>query len=276
MPRYAYTGKTALVTGASSGIGRVFAHRLAGRGVGRLILVARGLDTLRQVEAEIRRTSPAEIAVIAADLSAPGADQELAARIQADVGQVDVLINNAGFATYGAVDRDLDVALAQQEIWLNCGTVVGLTAAFLAGMRSRGDGVVVNVASTAAFQPLPYMAVYGATKAFVLSFSEALWGENASTGVRILALCPGATQTAFFTRVGAEEASVGRRQSPEVVVDVALAAVDRGQPSVISGRFNALMAQSTRLATRRSVIKIARRTMRPRPEPIRKPDRLPQ
>jgi short-subunit dehydrogenase len=264
MLRYDYTGKTALVTGASSGIGREFAVQLASRGLGQLILVARREDVLKEVEAEIERISPVAIRVIAADLSIANADQELAARVAALGWHVDVLVNNAGFATYGAFDQKVDVALAQEEIRLNCAAMIGLTAAFLPAMQSRGDGVIINVASTAAFQPLPYMAVYGATKAFVLSFTEALWGENQTTGVRVLALSPGATQTAFFDRVGADEASVGRRQSPAAVAAVAFAAIDRGRASVISGRRNALMANAGRLATRQAVIKAAQRTMRPR------------
>jgi short-subunit dehydrogenase len=264
MPSYNYAGKTALVTGASSGIGREFALQLASRGVARLILVARRPGALKEVEAEIERISPVEIRVLAADLSIADADRELAARVAALGWSVDVLVNNAGFATYGAFDRTVDVELAQEEVRLNCAAVVGLTAEFLPAMQSRGDGVIVNVASTAAFQPLPYMAVYGATKAFVLSFTEALWGENRTTGVRVLALCPGATQTAFFDRVGAEEASVGQRQSPAAVAAVAFAAIDKGRPSVISGRRNALMANAGRLATRQAVVNTARRTMRPR------------
>jgi short-subunit dehydrogenase len=264
MTRYSYAGKTAFVTGASSGIGREFALGLARRGIGRLILVARRLDALKEVQAEIERVNRVEVSVIAADLSVADADLELARRVAALNWPVDVLVNNAGFATYGAFDQTVDVALAQEEIRLNCASVIGLTAAFLPAMQSRGDGVIVNVASTAAFQPLPYMAVYGATKAFVLSFTEALWGENQSTGVRVLALCPGATQTGFFDRVGADEASVGTRQTPATVVAVAFAAIDRGRPSVISGRLNALMANAGRLATRPVMIRTTRRAMRPR------------
>jgi short-subunit dehydrogenase len=264
--RYSYAGKTALVTGASSGIGREFALQLARRGIARLILVARRKEALDEVAVEVRRVALVEIRVLVADLSVPDADRELAAQVADLDWPVDVLINNAGFATYGPFDRTVDVALAQEEIRLNCAVVIGLTAAFLPAMQSRGDGVIVNVASTAAFQPLPHMAVYGATKAFALSFTEALWGENQETGVRVLALSPGATQTAFFDRVGADEASVGQRQTPEAVTATAFAAIDKGRPSVISGRRNALMANAARLATRRAVIRTARRTMRPRSE----------
>lgn len=269
MIKYSYTGKSALVTGASSGIGREFALQLARRGIGRLILVARRPDALKEVQAEIEGVGPVEVAVIAADLSVPDADLELARRVAALNWPVDVLVNNAGFASYGAFDAAIDLALAKEEVRLNCAAVIGLTAAFLPAMQSRGDGVIVNVASTAAFQPLPYMAVYGATKAFVLSFTEALWGENQATGVRVLALCPGATQTGFSDRVGADEASVGPSQSPEAVVAVAFAAIDRGRASVISGRLNALMANAGRLTTRQAVIKTARRTLRPKSERLR-------
>lgn len=124
---------------------------------------------------------------------------------------------------------------------------------------SSGIGRVfaAELAAPGALQPVPHMAVYGATKAFVLSFSEALWGENRRTGVRVLALCPGATDTAFFDRVGAQEAQVGRREPPEAVVARALRGVDRGQPTVISGTANRAMAASRRLLPRRQIIAVA-------------------
>lgn len=264
MNAYDYRGKTALVTGASSGIGRVFAAELAARGVARLILVARREGVLRQVGEDLAAKFGTQVDVIAADLAVPAACQRVADQVAATGAGVDVLVNNAGFATHGQLDSHADRAVLAEEVQLNCAALAGLTAMFLPPMRERGTGVVINVASTAAFQPLPHMAVYGATKAFVLSFSEALWGENRDSGVRVLALCPGATDTAFFDRVGAQEASVGRREPPEAVVARALHGVDRGQPTVISGTANWAMAASLRLLPRRQIIAVAERAMRPR------------
>jgi len=256
---YDYRGKTALVTGASSGIGKVFAERLAARGVGRLILVSRRESALRAVGDGI---AGAAVEVVAADLAVPGGYRTVLDALRERGVEVDVLVNSAGFGTHGRLE-DQDAAAVQEEVEVNCTALVGLTAALLPGMQQRRSGVIVNVGSTAGFQPLPFMAVYGATKAFVLSFSEALWGENRRSGVRVLALCPGATETSFFDRVGTEDASVGRRQDPGEVVDVALRSVDRGRPSVISGRWNAVLAGSTRLAPRRVVVITAGMTMRP-------------
>jgi len=256
MKRFDYSGTTALVTGASSGIGKIFAERLAARGVARLILVARREAALRTV-GESLGSLPVE--VIAQDLAIPGGYRNVVEAVGS--APVDVLVNNAGFATYGRLEVQDPMAI-QEEIQLNCSALVGLTAAFLPGMQARRRGVIVNVASTAGLQPLPYMSVYGATKAFVVSFSEALWGENRATGVRVLSLCPGATETPFFDRAG-QDASVGARQSPETVVDVAFRGVDRRRPTAISGARNAVLAHSARLAPRRVVIAGAMRATRP-------------
>ena len=146
---------------------------------------------------------------------------------------------------------------------LNVAALVDLTHRFLPAMLARGSGAIINVASTAAFQPIPYMAVYGATKAFVLSFSEALWAEYRSKGIRVLALCPGPTSTDFFNVVGTEDASLGAKETPEKVVRVALRALQRGAPSVISGRMNLLKANSVRLAPRALVASMGAQLMRP-------------
>jgi uncharacterized protein len=255
---YDYTDKTALVTGASSGIGKVFASRLAERGVGRLILVARREAALIEVG---ERLDGPHVEVVARDLAVPGSWRLVVDAVGAD--SVDVLVNNAGFATYGRLERQ-DPETVAEEVELNCATLVGLTRAFLPAMRSRRDGVIVNLSSTAGFQPLPYMSVYGATKAFVLSFSEALSAENRRTGVRVLALCPGATETAFFDRVGTSEASVGARQRPEQVVEVALRAVDHRRAVAVSGARNAILATASRLVPRRVAVTGAQVSVRPR------------
>ena len=147
-----------------------------------------------------------------------------------------MLVNNAGVGLHAKfVDQEPEPNAAQ--IQLNCGTLVDLTARYLPSMTQRGHGVVINVASTAAFQPTPGMAVYGATKAFVLSYTEALWQECKGTGVKVLALCPGATETEFFARTGEEFLSDGRQTSKQVV-DTALAALDKSSPTVVSGLRN--------------------------------------
>jgi short-subunit dehydrogenase len=200
--------------------------------------------------------------VLTADLSRPDAGQQLFAATQQLGLPIDMLINNAGFATYGSFDS-LDAERDQQEIMLNVAAVVDLTHRFLPAMLARRSGSIINVASTAAFQPIPYMAVYGASKAFVLSFSEALWGEYRSKGIRVLALCPGATSTNFFNAVGTEDAGLGAKETPEKVVQVALQALERGRPSVISGRRNFLMAHSVRFAPRGFVVRMGGRAMQP-------------
>ncbi len=173
-----------------------------------------------------------------------------------------MLINNAGFATYGPFG---DVSLAEQsaELALNVRAVVELSHVFLPSIVARRGGIL-QIASTAAFQPVPYMAVYGATKAFVLSFSEALWAEYRPRGVRVLAVCPGATDTPFFERVGAEEASLGKKAPPRDVVLAALRAFDKNRSHVVCGTGNYLTAQLSRVFPRETVARITAGLMRPR------------
>ncbi|WP_261571227.1 SDR family NAD(P)-dependent oxidoreductase [Frankia gtarii] len=256
-------GQTAVITGASTGIGAVFARELAARGAD-VVLVARSIDRLQVVAEEITARHPVRAEVVAVDLRDPGAVDVVAERVAAAGGRVDLLVNNAGFATHGDLVGADPVRLADQ-VRLNCVAVVALTARFLPAMVARGQGAVVNVASTAAFQPLPHMAVYGASKAFVLSFSEALWAEARPAGVRVLALCPGATETPFFDVVGTRDSVVGAVRTPEQVVAAALRALERGRPVAIDGRRNALLARGGRLLSRRMLVRIAERTMRPTP-----------
>ena len=181
-----------------------------------------------------------------------GIGPDLASKVS-DLGRtIDILVNNAGVGLHGQFVGQ-EAAANSAQIQLNCGTLVDLTACYLPAMTAAGHGVVINVASTAAFQPTPGMAVYGATKAFVLSFTEALWQECKGTGVRVLALCPGATETEFFTRTGEEFLTDGR-QTPKQVVDTALAALDKSNPTVISGWRNALLATGYRITPRRLMV----------------------
>lgn len=255
MHDFEFTGKTALVTGASMGIGAAFARELARRGA-RLVLVARSRDKLDALAAELGGAR-----VIAEDLARPGAARRVFDAVAAAGIDVDVLVNNAGFGIHGAFS---DVALTthREAIDLNVGALVELSHAFLP-MLERRQGGVIHVASTAAFQPVPYMAVYGASKAFVLSFSEALWAEYRKRGVRVLALCPGATDTPFFSRAG-ETAAVGKKADAGDVVRLALTAFRKNRPSVVHGTANWVTAQTSRLATRAMTARISERVMRPR------------
>ena len=248
MPAPTASLPTALVTGASGGIGAEFARRLAPDHD--VVIVARSADRLEQVRAELvaARASGSFTAVVA-DLSTPeGVETVLAA-----VGDrtIDVLVNNAGVGSHGAF-AESDPAAVQAQLHLNCSQVVALTRALLPGMVARRRGTVVNVASTAAFQPIPTMAVYGATKAFVLSFSEALHAEVRGSGVTVTALCPGATETGFFAATGSDFLTSGR-QTPEQVVTAALRAVRRRRAVVVSGLGNAIGAQAHRFLPRRLV-----------------------
>ena len=251
---------TALITGSSGGIGAEFAGQLAARGVN-LVLVARRAEKLAELrETLLARHPDIVVDVVAADLAAPGSGAELATKVDELGRRIDILVNNAGVGLHAKfTTQDADANAAQ--IQLNCGTLVDLTARFLPSMTEAGHGVVINVASTAGFQPTPGMAVYGATKAFVLSFTEALWQECKGTGVRVLALCPGATETEFFARTGEEFLTDGR-QTPKQVVDTALAALDKSTPTVVSGWRNAFLADGYRFAPRRLMVQISEQLLK--------------
>jgi short-subunit dehydrogenase len=198
---------------------------------------------------------------IVADLEDRAALERAGDEAQALLGRVDLLINNAGFGAHGPFET-IDPQRNLGQVRLNVEALVALTNRFAPAMLERGTGGIINVASTAAFQPVPYMAVYGATKAFVLSFSEALAEEFRGRGVRVLALCPGATRTNFFSVAG-EGAQVGRFRTSAQVVQTALRAYDRGAAYVIDGAANRVMAFSPRLAPRALVARIGGRLMKP-------------
>ncbi|MBV9837270.1 MAG: SDR family oxidoreductase [Solirubrobacterales bacterium] len=251
----------ALVTGASSGIGEAFARELAGRGAD-LVLAARSADKLQALAKELGGRCGVSVEVVVVDLSEPRAGTGLAAELSSRGLEIDVLINNAGFGLFGPLHETEPERIAE-EVQLNVAALTELTCALLPGMRARDRGAIVNVASTAAFQPVPYMSVYGATKAYVLSFTEALWAETRGTGVRVTALCPGATETAFF-EVASEHASIGRRMPADRVVKAAFRALERGRSTVIPGLGNRMLASTPRVATRQTVARLAERTMRPK------------
>lgn len=254
------SSNTALITGSSGGIGEEFAIQFAKRGVN-LVLVARRADKLGQLRDTLLARHPELVVdVVACDLAEPGSGAGLATKIR-DLGRsIDILVNNAGVGLHGKfVGQDADANAAQ--IQLNCGSLVDLTARFLPAMTDAGHGVVINVASTAGFQPTPGMAVYGATKAFVLSFTEALWQECKGTGVRVMTLCPGATETEFFARTGEEFLTDGR-QTPKQVVDTAMAGLDKSSPTIVSGLRNTVLASAYRFTPRKLMLQISEQIMK--------------
>ncbi|AZG47565.1 SDR family NAD(P)-dependent oxidoreductase [Gordonia insulae] len=257
-----YRQRTTLITGASGGIGAEFAKTLADKGSD-LILVARSEDKLEALAADLRSRHGIRAEVIAADLSVPGAGDGLVTEVGKRGLDVDILINNAGFGTHGDL-IDADPARIRDEVSLNVAVLTDLTTAYLKTMAAKQSGAIINVASTAGFQPVPHMAVYAATKAYVLSLSEALWWEGKQHGVKVLALCPGATDTEFFDIAGSDDAAVGSRRSTRQVVDTALDALEAGKPSVIDGAQNRISAIGSRFAPRRLVIAIAERAVRPK------------
>ena len=251
---------TTIITGASSGIGEVFARKLAARGRN-VLLVARSEEKLITLCNELGRSNSIRAQYVALDLSEP----ESPARLFEEAKQrglfVDLLINNAGFGSMGEF-QDLELARELNMIDLNIKALVELTYLFLKPMLERKQGAIINVASTAGFQPVPFMATYAATKAFVLSFSEALWEENRPHGIKVLALCPGVTDTNFFEAARGHKPPARVSQTPEEVVDVALRGLASGKSHVISGWTNYLMTQSERLAPRSLITRFAGRMMR--------------
>ncbi len=258
-----WRGARVLVTGASGGLGESFARALAANGSD-LVLAARSGDKLTSLAQQLHAEHGVDIAVLVTDLSAPGAGTKVYADASAD-GAIDVVVNNAGFAIHGDV-ADNNADELTQEVALNVATIVDLTRAALPDMLSRHRGAIINVGSTAAFQPLPGMAVYAATKSFVLSFSQALAAECKGTGVEVLAVCPGPVDTGFFDRAGIHDRTFGKAANPEDVVAAALASLGR-RAVVIPGARNRATAFGARVLPRRFITRIAARIVeRGRPQ----------
>jgi len=251
--------ETVLVTGASSGIGRELAKCFAAEGC-RLVLVARKRQALEALAEELRRAHQTHAEVLTADLAEPGTPARIFAHLEGRGTRVDVLVNNAGF---GARGRFAQLPLERQleMLQVNITALTHLTGLFLPGLLARRRGGVLNVASTAAFQPGPGMAVYFATKAYVLSFSEAIAEELAGTGVTVSTLCPGPTETNFMAVAGGRSSMLFRRaaMSAESVARIGHRAFRQGQCVAVAGLRNRVLAFSTRLAPRALVRKIARR-----------------
>lgn len=260
--------KTALVTGASLGIGATFAQALAKRKYN-LILVARSQEKLEQLAQQLETDHQITTEVITQDLTLPNASQTVFDTVTAKGIQVDLLVNNAGFGDYGLfAETSLNKQL--EMIQVNIAALTALTHLFLTPMRTRKEGGIINIASIAGFQPIPYMSVYAATKAFVLSFSEALWAENQDAGITVSCICPGPTETEFFKAANfptssATESAKNNNASPEEVVETALEGFEKKQATVITGGVvNQVIATLPRLLPREALVSVVGKQFRPK------------
>jgi short-subunit dehydrogenase len=254
----------ALITGASAGLGFEFARQLAARGHD-VILTARRRERMEKLAADLQAKHGIQALVLESDLMVPGAAAALVKELDARGIVPAVLINNAGFGPHGAA-LDVPVEKTTEMLNLNMVALTELTILIGGKMAARGSGGIVNVASTAAFQPSPYFAAYSATKSYVASFTQAFAREVAPRGVRVVTHCPGPTRTEFFDvadlKVGINDALV---MSAERCVRIGLHALDRGRPLVITGWLNAIVAWFARVSPLWMVVPITGWIMRPRP-----------
>ncbi len=252
----------ALITGASGGIGECFARALAAR-KRNLVLVARSEDKLKELAAELGSAHSIRVEVIAADLAVPGAAPRLTEELKARDCSIDLLINNAGFGARGEFWK-LPLERQTAMLALNIDTLVELTHLLVPGMVERGRGGIINVSSTASFQPIAYTTTYSATKAFVTSFSMGLAEEVKPYGVAVVTLCPGGTRTNFFEagQYGVRNIP-GGMQAPEEVAEAALRALERGGGLVVPRILNKLSVIIQRLVPRELVAKFAAKVFRP-------------
>jgi|SRR5436190_1965414 len=250
---------TALITGASGGIGYELAKLFAQDGVG-LVLVARNGSRLEAIAPELRALGAPRVEVIVADLASANAVAPLLQEVSTRRLEIDVLVNNAGYGqsgSFAATDEATELGMIQ----LNIGALTALTRGVLPGMLARGRGRILNVASTAGFQPGPFMAVYSATKAYVVSFSEALAEELAGSGITVTTLSPGPTTTGFAARADMQQARLfrpGMTMTAAAVAAVGYAGLKRGRRLVVPGLLNKIQLQALRVSPRRLVVKIAR------------------
>jgi short-subunit dehydrogenase len=256
--------KVALITGASSGIGETFAKALAAKDMD-LVLVARSEDKLRALAKQLAEVHSRRVEVVTADLSMAGAADKVHAATEALGMPVDLLINNAGFGTAGSFHK-LDPARERQEVLLNAAGVVDMTRAFLPAMVEARRGGIINVASMAAFQPIPFFTTYAATKAFVLAFTEGIRGEVSPKGVKVLCVCPGPVDTPFFEATGNARlrSTVPKvtMMSAEAVVSQSLRAFRMGRGVVVPGAANKLVAASAKLTPRWLLTPLTARAMK--------------
>ena len=256
--------QTALVTGASRGIGYELAKLLARDGYD-LVLVARNEQELNQLGEEMKREYGTAVTVMAKDLSVATAPKEVFEEVERRGIRVDVLVNNAGFGTIGPFVRQaLDGQLRMVQV--NVTALVHLTGLFLPEMVARGTGRILNVASTAAFQPGPLMAVYYASKAFVLSFSEALWEEARGTGVKVSCLCPGSTVSKFREVAGTNKVRLSRAgaQMPSMTVArMGYGAWQSNKRVEVTGARNRAIASVVRFLPRTTLLRLVRNIQSP-------------
>jgi short-subunit dehydrogenase len=248
---FTYKGSTVLITGASRGLGAVFAEELAGRGMD-LVLVARSIDTLQGLADSLGARYGVRCVALAADLAASDAVTRIVTELERLDLRIDLLINNAGLGLTGDfLSHDLGQELA--SIQVNVQALVGLSHALGGEMVARGKGGIINLASNASFQPLPHMATYAAAKAFVLHFSEALKVELKGRGVQVMAVCPGPTATSFFDGVSTKMKD-GAFDAAELVVRRALRSFDRKKSVAYPGRFSVRVATLLPRLLPRSVV----------------------
>lgn len=262
MARAQWRGKWALVTGASAGIGQAIAEELAAGGAN-LVLTARRADRLLQLAQTLRQKHPIRVEICVADLAQPSAPAEIFDVTAAAHIPIDLLVNNAGFGQYGEFS-EVSTPRLLEMVQVNCSAVVHLTRLFLPAMMARRSGDVLIVASTVAFQAVPYISTYAATKAFDLLLAEGLAEEMRPHGIRVCALCPGSTVSEFHEVAGHPSGTKGRTQSAEEVARAGLKALAAGKSCVISGLGNYLGAHGTRLVPRRFVTRIAANMFRPK------------
>lgn len=257
----------ALITGASSGIGLVFAEELA-RQNKNLVLVARSGNKLEQIADKLQSESSIIVKTIPQDLTENNAVDRIFTQLETENITIDFLINNAGFGDYGLFSQT-EWSKQEKMIQLNILALVELVHKYLPIMIDRGSGKIINVASIAAFQSMPYVSVYAATKAFVLNFTEALWAENQNTGVKFLALCPGPTKTEFFNQAGWQQFSANSSEynnadDPLEVVKIALQDIDLPKSHSVPGQFlNQLVTNLPRFLPREILLKFVEQQFRP-------------
>ena len=257
-----FSGTFALVTGASSGLGEEFARQLAHRGAN-LVLTGRSREKLETLASDLARINGVAARVVTADLSQPGGAEQLALIID-DLGvTIDHLINNAGFGSAGSF-AECEATRQTNMVRVNCEAPVCLAGHFLPGMVRRDRGGIINVGSTAAYQPTPYMATYGASKAFVVSFSAALASELDNTKVRVLACCPGPVPTGFQAAAGIPPGSVisFAKLEPNAVVQQTLDAYAAGRVVYVPGKVNAVQTTLSKILPRAVMVRAAKFTMR--------------
>jgi short-subunit dehydrogenase len=257
--------KWALITGASSGIGEAFAYRMASEGYN-LVLVARRADRLTRIAGLLAQSQSVQTMTFATDLSDPKSIEELVCSLETQGITIDVLFNNAGSGMNGEF-CDLDIAGQARMIDLNCKSLVTLSHHFGRQMRARGAGSIIHTASVGGLSPTPFYTTYGATKAFVVSFSEALGEELRPYGVRVITLCPGATETEFEKSSNFRGIRPSRHvlESAMDVADTAVRALKGSKSLVISGRGNQFAACLLRLIPRQISLGMAARSLRPMP-----------